>query len=95
MPRTLVYTRIDVPSGASVEELGMDNLPGWDSSNKSESQRFGDLWYDEERTLVLLVPSLVAPGLERNLLINQQHREFARVTASFAEPVRCHPNLLA
>lgn len=95
MPRTLVYTRIDVPSSASVEELDSDSLPGWDSGNRSESQHFGDIWYDEKRTLVLLVPSLAAPGLERNLLINQRHPEFARVTASLAEPVRCHPNLLA
>jgi RES domain-containing protein len=95
MPRTLVYARIDVPSDASVEELDPDDLPGWDSGSKSESQHFGDLWYDEKRTLLLLVPSLVAPGLERNLLINQRHPEFTRVTASLDEPVRCHPNLLA
>lgn len=95
MPRTLVYARIDLPSGSSAEELEPDDLPGWDSGNKSESQRFGDLWCDEKRTLLLLVPSLVAPGLERNVLINQRHPEFARVTASLAEPVRCHPNLLA
>jgi RES domain-containing protein len=94
MPRTLVYARIDVPSAASVEELEPDSLPGWDATNKSESQRFGDLWYDEKRTLLLLVPSLVAPGLERNVLINQRHPEFVGVIASLAEPVRCHPNLL-
>lgn len=95
MPRTLVYVRIDAPPGASLEQLEPHDLPGWDAGNKSESQRFGDLWYDEKRTLLLLVPSLVAPGLERNLLINQRHSEFARVTTSRAEPVRCHPNLLA
>jgi RES domain-containing protein len=94
IPRTLVYARIDVPSAASVEELEPGGLPGWDSTNKAESQRFGDLWYDEKRTLLLLVPSLVAPGIERNLLINQRHPEFVRVTASLPEPVRCHPNLL-
>ena len=94
MPRTLVYARIDVPLGATVEELEPDDVPRWDAGNRSESQRFGDLWYDEKRTLLLLVPSLVAPGLERNLLINQRHSEFARVTASLPEAVRCHPNLL-
>jgi RES domain-containing protein len=93
MPRTLVYTRIDVPAATSSEELEPDDLPGWDSTNKSESQHFGDLWYDQKRTLLLLVPSLVASGLERNLLINQRHPEFVRVTASLPEPLRCHPNL--
>jgi RES domain-containing protein len=93
VPRSLAYIRIDLPQGASVEELLPDNLPGWDSDNRKNSQRFGDRWYDEQRSLVLLVPSLAAPGLERNVLINQRHPEFAGVSASAAEPVRCHPRL--
>lgn len=95
IPHTLVYTRIEIPSGVSVEELRPDDLPGWESDDKAESQRFGDRWYDEKRSLILLVPSLAAPSLERNVLINQQHPEFAGVTASAAERVRCHPRLLA
>ena len=77
-----------------MEEVQLDDLPGWDSDDKTASQRFGDRWYDEHRSLILLVPSLAAPGLERNVLINQRHPEFSRVTASAAERVRCHPKLL-
>jgi RES domain-containing protein len=95
LPPTLVYVRIDVPPGLSVEEVRPDDLPGWDSVNKADSQRVGDRWYDERRSLILLVPSLAAPGLERNVLINQQHPEFAEIRASNAAPIRCHPKLLA
>jgi len=44
---------------------------------------------------LLLVPSLVAPGLERNVLINQRHPQFRDDIASDAEPIRRPPKLLA
>jgi RES domain-containing protein len=94
LPRSLVYVRIEIPAGASVEEAKWDSLPGWDAESRTASQRYGDAWYDEGRSLALLVPSLVAPGLERNILINQRHPEFATVRASTPEGVRCHPRLL-
>ena len=95
IPRSLVYVRIHLPTGASVEELHPDDLTGWAADNRKNSQRFGDRWYDERRSLILLVPSLAAPGLERNVLINPRHPDFAAVTASAAEPIRCHPRLRA
>ena len=94
IPRTLVYVRIDIPPDATVEEVRVDDLPGWDSDDKTASQRFGDQWYDDHRSLILLVPSLAAPGLERNVLINQRHQEFSGIATSPGEPVRCHPKLL-
>lgn len=94
IPRTFVYVRIDVPAYLSVEEIRSQELPGWDFDHKTVSRTFGDRWYDEQRSVVLLVPSLVAPGLERNVLINQRHREFPGLITSGAEPVRCHPKLL-
>lgn len=94
LPRTLVYIQIDIPSGTSVEVLAVRDLPGWDSDDKSASQRFGDRWYDERRALVLIVPSLAAPGIERNLLINQRHPEFAGITATPPAAIVSHPKLL-
>ena len=94
IPRSLVFVRIRIPANASVEEVGSDDLPGWDADEKMVSQRYGDRWYDESRSLILLVPSMAAPGIERNLLINQRHSEFEQVTVSTPERVRCHPKLL-
>ena len=62
---------------------------------RPQARRFGNRWYDEQRTAVLLVPSLSAPGLEWNVAINQQHPDFARLTASALRPVVGHPRLLA
>lgn len=94
IPRTLVYVRVSVPADASIEEVRSRNLPGWESDDKMVSRSFGDRWYDEQRSLILLVPSLAAPDLERNVLINQRHPEFDRLTISDPEPVQCHPKLL-
>jgi RES domain-containing protein len=94
IPRALVYVRIDIPSDAPIEVVREDQVPGWESDDRAVSQRFGDRWYDEGRSLVLVVPALAAPGLERNVLINQRHPEFPRVIASAPEPLRCHPRLL-
>lgn len=95
-PPGLVYIRIEIPFDAAaeeVEELAPEALGGWDADDKSASQAFGDRWYDEKRSLVLIVPSLAAPGIERNVLINQRHAMFARVKASPAAPFVCHPML--
>lgn len=93
LPRTLVFIRIDIPSGARVEVVVPEELPGWDSEDKSASKTFGNRWYDQRRALVLIVPSLAAPGLERNVLINQRHPDFNRVTATEPARVVCHPKL--
>jgi RES domain-containing protein len=95
LPRTLVFVRIDVPEDVSVEDVRPEDLAGWDSDSKNVSRAFGDRWYDEQRSAVLLVPSLAAPGIERNVLINQRHPQFGRLTASEPEPLRGHPNLFA
>lgn len=95
LPRTLVFVRIDVPGDVSVEDIRPEDLAGWDADSKNVSRAFGDRWYDEQRSAVLLVPSLAAPGLERNVLINQRHPQFTRLAASEPEPLRGHPNLFA
>lgn len=93
LPPTLVYIRIDIHASASIEAVEADGLADWDADDKAASQAYGDRWYDEQRSLVLLVPSLAAPGIERNVLINQRHPEFARVTATPEAPLACHPRL--
>jgi len=94
IPRTLVYTRITMPSGATVETLDAHDLPQWNAADRIVSRAFGNAWYDERRSLILIVPSLAAPGIERNVLINQRHPEFKRITHSVPAAVICHPALL-
>ena len=87
LPSTLVYTSIELPDDITVERVEPAQIPGWDADNRSASQAFGDRWYDEQRTAVLIVPSVVTQ-MERNVLINQEHRDFSRIRASEAVPVR-------
>jgi RES domain-containing protein len=94
LPASLVYIEIAVPKGLAVERIEPRKLKGWDADDKAASQAFGDRWYDERRTAVLVVPSLAAPGIEWNVVFNQQHPDFGRVTASTLRPVVCHPKLL-
>jgi len=51
------------------------------------SRWFGDQWLEEKRTAVLLVPSAATRGREHNILLNPEHPEFGRITASQPQEV--------
>ena len=87
VPQSQGYVEIQIPAGLSLEEITLDDVPQWDSPSLETARAFGDRWYDERRTPVLMVPSLVT-RVERNVLINQEHPDFARIRASRALPVR-------
>jgi RES domain-containing protein len=93
-PLNLVYVQIAIPPEATVEELRWEDYRAWDPEHKLSGKRFGDRWYDERRSVVLFVPSLAAPGLERNVLINQRHAEFPLLVASAYQPLRTGVNSL-
>lgn len=87
VPRHQAYIEIEIPAGLAFEELEPKQLPGWDSPSFETARRFGDRWYDERRSAVLLVPSVVT-RVERNVLIHQDHPDFPRIHASRPQPVR-------
>ena len=87
VPRNQGYVEIEIPGGVAVEEIMQDDVPGWDSASFEAAQAFGDRWYDERWTPVLMVPS-VATLVERNVLINQEHPAFSLLRASEPLPVR-------
>ena len=87
VPKSQGYVEIEIPSGLSIEEITQDDLPRWDAPSFEASRAFGDRWYDERRTPVLIVPSLVT-RVERNVLINQEHPEFPLIRATQAVAVR-------
>jgi RES domain-containing protein len=87
VPKKHGVVEIEIPSGLRIEELREKDLKGWNSPLMRASKKFGDHWYDEGRSAVLIVPSVVARR-ERNILINQEHADFARIKASPPQPVR-------
>jgi RES domain-containing protein len=87
LPQGQAHIEIEIPAGLSIEEITPDEVPRWDAPSYESARAFGDRWYDERRTPVLFVPSIVT-RVERNVLINQEHSDFARIRASQPAPVR-------
>jgi RES domain-containing protein len=87
VPRSQAYIEILIPAGLAIEEVAPGDLRHWDSPSFRSGRAFGDKWYDERRTPVLIVPSIVT-RVERNVLINQEHPDFARIRASVPLPVK-------
>ena len=87
VPRSQGYVEIEIPAGLSIEEIKPADLPRWDSPAFETARSFGDRWYDQRRTPVLIVPSVVT-RVERNILMNQEHPDFARIKANRPSPVR-------
>jgi RES domain-containing protein len=86
LPPAQHYIAITVPRGTSFEAVTKDHLPGWDTLDPGVSREFGARWVTEGRSAILLVPSYVA-RIERNIVINPAHPEFAGIEASLPEPV--------
>lgn len=88
-PRDLHFATIVIPSEVAIEEFSGAEA---DVADADRSRRFGDVWCEEQRTAVLLVPSVVT-RIERNLVINPSHPDFGRITASKPERVIWDPRL--
>ena len=82
IPRTHACIEITIPEDVAIEEIKIDSVSGWRDEDQQASRRFGDLWLDEGRTAVLLAPSLVTQGRERNVLINPLHPGATRIAVS-------------
>jgi RES domain-containing protein len=54
----------------------------------------GDPCLGERRTAVLVVPSVVANGLERNVMINPAHKDFAKIACTEPRSVEWHQRFL-
>jgi RES domain-containing protein len=85
VPRTHAVMEIVIPESVLIETARSEEIPGWDAPDQIASREFGDRWLQELRSGVLLVPSFVSSGRERNVLINPKHSDFGRITASEPE----------
>jgi RES domain-containing protein len=82
------FIEIEIPEAVAVETFNPSRHSGWDGPTKAQtvSRAFGDRWYDEGRSAVLVVPSAVTK-LDRNLVINPKHPQFKLIKASAEKPV--------
>jgi len=86
LPRDLHYIVVTIPNGVSYEVLNTAALPDWYLESCASSKPFGEAWQQQKRSLLLIVPSVVARP-ENNFLINPEHSEFPQVTTSLHQPV--------
>lgn len=87
MPARQQFAEIFIPGPVEIEEIGPADVPGWERPDYAARQDYGDSWYDSGRTAVLIVPSVPAMGLERNVLINHVHPQFGQITHGAPCPV--------
>lgn len=87
VPSSQGYVTIEIPAGVSIEEVTPEQVPWWNSPSYETARAIGDRWYDERRTPVLIVPSLVTL-VGHNILLNEEHPDFAHIRASEPSPVR-------
>ncbi len=86
MPPNQHWIEITIPNGISYETFSEAHHPGWDSRDPAVSQPYGAAWQQSRRSLLLIVPSVVA-RMEHNFLINDSHPEFKFLTASLHKPI--------
>lgn len=86
LPPNQHFISITIARGVSYEVAPVAGLPGWDSFPPGVSADFGAQWWVERRSVVLIVPSVVA-RMERNILINPDHPEFGLIEHSIHQPV--------
>ena len=86
LPPNQHYVEIAIPAGVSYEVFQPAAHPGWDLANGGVSRAFGCEWHRSARSLILIVPSVVA-RLDSNILINPNHSDFARITTGLNIPV--------
>ena len=86
LPPNQHFIEITVPSGLSYEVLNPAALPGWDDARAASSKTFGEEWQRSARSVILIVPSVVA-RLDNNILINLDHVEAGRITHGLHQPV--------
>jgi RES domain-containing protein len=87
VPDSYGWINIAIPQETQLEEISADDIPGWNTNDFAAARDFGDRWYEQKRTPVLLIPSVVTAGIEKNILVNQQHPEFENIQAGETKEV--------
>jgi RES domain-containing protein len=86
LPPNQHFIVVTIPNGITYEVLDPAALPDWHLENCSASKPYGEKWQQQKRSLLLMVPSVVARP-EYNFLFNPEHSEYPKLSASIHRPV--------
>lgn len=95
LPTDLVSIRAELPDSVSQEVLRATDLPAdWrDYPAPASLKKLGADWIANQASLVLRVPSVVAPQ-ESNLLVNPAHAEFSQLKVVDVQPFQIDSRVL-
>ena len=94
LPSNQHYVEITIPNGVAYEVLNVGAVHDWHAKISAAAKAYGDDWQRSKRSVILIVPSVVA-RIERNILINPDHAEFPKITCSLHQPVWWDQRLFA
>ena len=86
LPPNQHFIEVTIPKGISYEVATPDIVPDWFRPGAEAARHFGRQWYEEYRSAILIVPSVVA-RMERNVVINGRHPDFGSLTVGLETPV--------
>lgn len=74
VPGSRHVATLSIHPDTSFEVFDPENHAGWDRDDLEVARAYGSVWYQEGRSAVLVVPSVIAPS-DSNLVINANHPE--------------------
>jgi RES domain-containing protein len=84
-----LWVEVQVPDEVSIEHVDAESLPaGWAAPDAQVARRFGDLWFEEARLAMLLMPSVGWPRRNAMPWSIQSIPDVARLVVSAPQPVR-------
>ena len=86
LPPNQHFIEITIPKGTTCEVATPDLVPERFHPGGEAARRFGRQWYEENRSAILIVPSVVA-RMERNLVISARHPDFESLTVGLETPI--------
>lgn len=86
IPPNQHYIEITIPGGLTYESFDPARVPDWADPACRSSKHFGDDWQASRRSVLLIVPSVIA-RVDSNFLVNPDHPEFGRITTSLHQPI--------
>lgn len=87
IPNSQVWVKITFPDTIEIETICPDKVTLWGTNNLTASRHFGDTWLQEQRTSILLIPSVVAGPNDYNALINPVHPDYPHLMITEPQPV--------
>jgi RES domain-containing protein len=86
MPPNQHWIEVTIPPGVSYESFSIAHHSGWDADDCLVAKAYGEAWQKSGRSLLLMVPSVVA-RTESNVLINDSHPEVVRLRHRLRQPI--------